>query len=696
MSGYTGSRRLAAFARARRGATRTPGPHLAIPVDQLADRPASSRVATRPFDFRAWLEAWQEEFVFFRVDQAARIEYISPSVQAILNYEPSEIVGRSYREFFDPTHPLCDQLRDLSNRMLAHDAPESKRCIARRRDGQYVFFLLRERDVFDEYGGPLGKEVMAQEVTRRVEAELWLRQSERKYRRLVEGFRGDYIIYTRDAKGLLTYVSPSIESVLGYPREEVLGRNWRMLTGTPLAEAAEVLDRRTSEENGRQLLQVVLEVPRRNGEKRILEVQEWGIFGVDGRCLAMEGIAKDVTTAHRSEAEVRHLKEDLERRVALRTDELSRINEELRASEKRYRNVVETQSEFIVRWTPDGRRTFVNDAYCRFLGLPAEELLGSNVMPDVHPDDRHLVGKFIANPAQDQSMAPGEARMIAADGSVRWTQWISRTEFDDAGRPTEFQSVGRDVTELKLAADLLRQKESHLAHLARLATMGEMVAGIAHELNQPLHAAKTFAEAARRHLDSGRDDATERAIECSKEISQAIVRTVEIIRRLREFTKASPVKLESLDLNEVVEGAVEIVSHVIRKTEAGLRLDLAANLPEVAGDRIQLEQVFVNLLQNACDALHDTPVSERQLVVRTFDCESKVCLEITDTGCGVPAANASRVFDAFFTTKSDGMGMGLSLCKSIAEAHQMHIEFWPNDNDRGTTFRVSVPTRTHN
>jgi PAS domain S-box-containing protein len=667
---------------------------LAIPVDRLTDRPASSRVATRPFDFRAWLEAWQEEFVFFRVDQAARIEYISPSVQAILNFEPAEIVGRGYHEFFDPTHPLCDQLRDLSNRMLAHDAPESKRCIARRRDGQYVFFLLRERDVFDEYGALLGKEVMAQEVTRRVEAELWLRQSERKYRRLVEGFRGDYIIYTRDAKGLLTYVSPSIESVLGYPREEVLGRNWRMLTGTPLAETADLLDRRTSEENGRQLLQVVLEVPRRDGEKRILEVQEWAIFGVDGRCLAMEGIAKDVTTAHRSETEVRHLKEDLERRVALRTDELSRINEELRASEKRYRNVVETQSEFIVRWTPDGRRTFVNEAYCRFLGLPAQELLGSNVMPDVHPDDRHLVGKFIANSAQDQSTAPGEARIIAADGSVRWTQWITRTEFDDAGRPTEFQSVGRDVTELKLAADLLRQKESHLTHLARLATMGEMVAGIAHELNQPLHAAKTFAEAARRHLDSGRDDATERAIECCKEISQAIVRTVEIIRRLREFTRASPVKLESLDLNEVVEGAVEIVSHVIRKTEAGLKLDLAANLPEVAGDRIQLEQVFVNLLQNACDALHDTPVSERQLGVRTFQCGPSVCLEITDTGCGVPAANASRVFDAFFTTKSDGMGMGLSLCKSIAEAHQMHIEFCPNGNDRGTTFRVSIPPRT--
>jgi signal transduction histidine kinase len=120
---------------------------------------------------------------------------------------------------------------------------------------------------------------------------------------------------------------------------------------------------------------------------------------------------------------------------------------------------------------------------------------------------------------------------------------------------------------------------------------------------------------------------------------------------------------------------------------------LGANLPKVAGDRIQLEQVFVNLLQNSCDALHDTPVSERLLVVRTFGCEPNVCLEITDTGCGVPTANAPRVFDAFFTTKPDGMGMGLSLCKSIAEAHHMQIDFWPNADDRGTTFQVTIPTQ---
>src|SRR5262245_32146487 len=109
--------------------------------------------SSRPFDFRAWLDAWQEELVFFRVDAAERIEFVSDSVRGILGHEPADLVGRNYREYFDVDHRLCAQLLDLSSRMLAHDSPESKRCVAQRRDGQFAFFLLRERELYDGYGG---------------------------------------------------------------------------------------------------------------------------------------------------------------------------------------------------------------------------------------------------------------------------------------------------------------------------------------------------------------------------------------------------------------------------------------------------------------------------------------------------------------------------------------------------------------
>jgi PAS domain S-box-containing protein len=655
--------------------------------------PLGGEFSARPFDFNAWLETWQEEIVFFRVDGAERIDYVSPSVGSILGYEPEEMLGRVYREYFDPSHPLCDQLRDVSSRMLAHDSPESKRCVAQRRDGQYVFMLLRERDIFDARGSFTGREMMAQEVTRRVEAELWLRQSERKYRRLVEQFRGDYIIYSRDSRGMITYVSPSVEALLGYPRDEVVGRNWRDVIkrdpdGMPLE-----LRTRDGGDAANPLREVVTEITRRDGARRVFEIQEWSILGIDGQCVAMEGIAKDITDARQADEDVRRLKEDLERRVALRTEELMRINEELRASEARYRNVVETQTELIVRWLPDGTRTFVNEPYCRFAGRPASELIGSSGLTLMNPEDMPKYANLLATVTPAEPARSGETRLLRWDGQWRWTEWRTRAYFDAAGKAIEYQSVGRDVTNLKESADLLRQKEAHLAHLSRLATMGEMVAGIAHELGQPLHAANTFAEAARRHLLSGRAGGVDSAVDCSREISTAIVRTVEIIRRLRDFTKAQPVSLESLDLNEIVCEAIEMMAYEIRSVGAGMHLELADGLPPIEGDRIQLEQMCINLLKNACEAMENVPLDKRRLHVGTTTRDGRICLMIKDSGVGLAEADELRLFDAFYSTKPDGMGMGLSLCKSIAEAHHMQIGFTANTDQPGMTFQVALPAQ---
>jgi C4-dicarboxylate-specific signal transduction histidine kinase len=281
--------------------------------------------------------------------------------------------------------------------------------------------------------------------------------------------------------------------------------------------------------------------------------------------------------------------------------------------------------------------------------------------------------------------------MLAADGSVRWAQWSTQAFFDERGQPLEFQSVGRDVTELKDAADLLRQKEEHLAHLSRLAVMGEMVAGIAHELSQPLHAATTFAEAARRHLESGRATAPHHAIDCCTEISASIQRTVEIIHRLREFTRASAVNIEVLDLNDVVRGAIDLMLYEIRRVNARLHVDLAGGLPPIEGDRIQIEQVCVNLLKNACDALIGAPPGKGHIQITTTQVDGRLRLVIKDSGCGLGDADPARIFDAFYSTKPDGMGMGLSLCKSIAEAHNMQLGFAVNDGEPGLTFHVTLP-----
>ena len=394
--------------------------------------------------------------------------------------------------------------------------------------------------------------------------------------------------------------------------------------------------------------------------------------------------------SYRTADKMRRLKEDLEKRVAERTAELRLTNEMLRESESRYRNVVEDQTEFIARWLPGGNYTFVNEAYCRYVRRPREELIGSTFIPTIFEEDRGRVEAEIASLTPENPSVTTEHRVYRADGTIGWNQWTNRALFDDQGRLEEYQSVGRDVTDLKVAADTIREREAHLAHVSRLATMGELVAGIAHEVNQPLHAAKTFAEAARRSLESGQPEGVSTAMDCMSEISEAVSRTAKIIRHLRAFTRSKPLQFESVNLNCVVREAAEMIAYETRRAEVKLRWNLALDLPLVRGDQVQLEQVCVNLLMNACEAMIHTPIDQRNLVISTSADRQQVAMSYCDAGCGIETVDAKRLFDAFFTTKQRGMGMGLSLCKTIAEAHAGKIWAEPNQGP-GSTFIFALP-----
>lgn len=664
-----------------------------MPLPQSRDsHELVAAVAPQPspsFNYEAWNELLQDEHFFFRVDLNHKIELVSDSVRQKMGYRPDELIGRDYREFFDLDHPMRVRYLEVSDRFATNDPPGLKRTVGRRADGRLAFLWTREREVRSEFG-LLGREFMAYDATSRVETWLALRQSERKYRRLVEGMRTDYIIYARDVKGMLTYVSPSVKKVLGYEPEELIGTYARDIYADPSHGQSLVERYNRDYEQGLFSENTLIEVRHRDGSIRTIEFTERPIFALDGKLASVEGISKDVTAAAAAERQMNELKDDLERRVALRTDELQRINEDLRASEARYRDVVETLNDFIVRWTPDGTRTFTNEAYNRFHDLPTGGLVGTNLRQGIHPDDETEFLKRMASVTPDNPSMSIELRVLRRDGSYPWVQWNTWAKFDATGKAVEYQSIGRDVTELRAAADLLRQKEAHLAHLSRLATMGEMVAGIAHEINQPLHAAKTFAEAARRNLQTGDAKKVEKAIECTTEISDAITRTVHIIRRLREFTKSQPFELEALSLNDIAREAAELASHGIRRCGTKLQFDLAENLPEVLGDRIQLEQLVVNLLMNGCEAMVHSQAAERVLVIRTVARGSTQALAVSDAGAGVSEADMHRLFEAFYTTKEEGMGMGLVLCKSIAEAHGGDLRAERNADGIGMTFTLTL------
>ena len=528
-----------------------------------------------------------------------------------------------------------------------------------------------------------------------------LHESELKYQRLIEGIGGNYVIYTHAPDGVITYVSPSIESVLGFPPEAVLGLNWRDLIGEKFVGrdlAEQVFDEVAA---GKKFYQFTVEMSHANGSTLLVEIQQRPLFDADGQYLSMEGIAKDISEATRNAEELEKLKQNLEQRVADRTAELIRSNELLSASEARYRTVVESQTDFVIRWVPEATFTFVNKAFCHRIGKTSEELIGTSFLPLLHPEDGPLFQKVIATLDYDSPFADFRNRVLLPDGSIRWTHWSNRMLFDEEGQFLEFQSVGRDITELREAADTIREKEAHLAYMSRLSTMGELVSGMAHEIHQPLHAAKTFSEAARRNLEMalGNPDksaaCTETAIDCTKEISNAITRTAKIIRQLREFTHFRPVKLEKLDLNQVVREASELIAYETRKAQVKLIFDLASGIPIVQGDPIQLQQACVNLLMNACEAMSETPVAERQIAISTRFDSRKIRLTFCDTGSGIPGGSFTEesiqnLFDAFYSTKEQGMGMGLSLCKSIAESHGGNI--WGESNESGgMTFVLELP-----
>ena len=249
----------------------------------------------------------------------------------------------------------------------------------------------------------------------------------------------------------------------------------------------------------------------------------------------------------------------------------------------------------------------------------------------------------------------------------------------------------RDVTELKRAEDELRAARLDLAHAARLALVGQLVASISHEINQPLTAIQTNASAGLRLVshDLGSDELSE-VRDILTDIHDQSRRADDIMARLRTLAGRRPMMRQALDVNEVAGDMVRLVGTEARRRGVTLRTELGPSLPRVAADRVCLQQVMLNLIVNAMDAMDELAMEDRRVVVRTRQLDGGVEVEVSDVGHGIPAEYLPKLFDAFFTTKKDGLGLGLAIVRSIVEAHQGRI--WAEDHGgRGVTFHVTLP-----
>lgn len=401
---------------------------------------------------------------------------------------------------------------------------------------------------------------------------------------------------------------------------------------------------------------------RRDGVYRWVLARGVPRYGETGEFLGYIGSALDVTDRRRQESA-------------------------LRQSEERYRAVVDSQTELVCRFTRDLTLTFVNEAYCRFLGKQREAVLGTKLRAHLPAGTHDLLTHGVAHALSGAGPGEWQCEITFPDGSHGWQHWKCQA-IDGAGEmPDELQAIGHDITDRKRAEQVQRR----LAHTARLAAVGELTALVAHEVNQPLCAILSNAEAAETLL-ARENPPLDQLREIIRDIRDDDLRADEVIRGIRLLVGRREIQIQSIDLNRTVSHVLRLVSGDAMFRRVRIQRGLAEGLPLVAADQAQIEQVLINLIVNGMDAMQETSESARELTVQTRACDAQfVEIAIIDNGCGIPPERLPELFDSFFTTKPDGMGVGLSIARWIVLSHGGRI--WAaNGAHGGAEFRFTLRT----
>jgi PAS domain S-box-containing protein len=375
--------------------------------------------------------------------------------------------------------------------------------------------------------------------------------------------------------------------------------------------------------------------------------------------------------------------------------ENTRLYRDLEKREAKIRRLVDANIMAIFIWNFEGQIIEANEAFLHMLNYSREDLLTGRLnWKDLTPSEwRDLTERAVARLKATGTLKPYEKEYFRNDGS-RVPVLVGSAVFEEG--QNEGVSFVLDLSEQKRAEDALRRSQAHLAeaqaelaHVTRVTALGELTASIAHEISQPLAAVVTNADASLRWLSGDSPDLAE-AREAIRRISRDGRRAGDVISRMRSLFKKAGASKDRLDLNEAIEEVITLTETEASRKKVALRTELAADLPPIMGDRVQLQQVVVNLILNAIEAMATVKDRERDLVIRTQLGEGdEIRVAVRDSGIGVDPLSAERIFDAFHTTKPGGLGTGLSISRSIVESHGGHL--WAASNDGpGATFQFTL------
>jgi PAS domain S-box-containing protein len=315
----------------------------------------------------------------------------------------------------------------------------------------------------------------------------------------------------------------------------------------------------------------------------------------------------------------------------------------------------------------------------------------------IHPNDQARIAEVIERAVREKEEFEFDYRIIHPGGEIRDARSFGHPILDPFGDLVEYVGTIIDVTDrrqVEKERERFREAQSDLAHVSRMTTMGELTASLAHEVNQPIAAAVTYAGTCVRWLT--RDDPQlEEARQAATEAARNAKRAADIINRIRSLSKKGESKRQLVDINEVIREIVALLQNEARRYSISIRTDLNANLPNVMADSVQVQQVMMNLIMNGIDAMRDVDRT-RELTIRSQTGEDhQLVISVSDAGVGLPSQQREQIFNAFFTTKSHGIGMGLRISRSIVESHGGRL--WATDNSpQGATFYFTLPTEVAN
>jgi PAS domain S-box-containing protein len=562
----------------------------------------------------------------------------------------------------DTVHPEdLPNVIDVFSRSIA--AGSSYEIVQRfkRSDGVYRWFQNRGFPVRDANGTVNRWCVLLTDIDDRMRAEEAVRESEHESRLIVDSIPGLVTVVT--ASGEMESVNRQVTEYVGRSLEEL--KQWRTndsvhpedLPGMSHAFAQYLASGEPGDFEAR--------LRRFDGAYRWFQLRSLPLRDREGRIVRWYVLQTDIEDRKRAEDELRRKENFLStaQRLSLSGSFSWRLEtNEVTFSEEAYR-IYEFERDSPVTLEQIGRR--------------------------VHPDDRHLLQERVTAARTIGDVHDYQIRLLMPDRSVKYLHTTS-SEIQDANGGRQYIGAVQDVTQRRLAEEALNTARSELAHVARVATVSALTASIAHEVNQPLSGIITNAGTCLRMLAADPPD-VDGARETVRRTIRDGNRASDVITRLRALFSKKEFTLESLDLNDATREVIALSLSDLQRQRVVLQSEFAEALPKVTGDRVQLQQVILNLLRNASDAMTDVQERPRHLLIRTDrEDDGGVRLSVRDTGVGLGGQNLDKLFDSFYTTKSGGMGIGLSVSRAIIERHRGRL--WAEHNDGpGATFAFSIP-----